>query len=466
MKKNIVVIAVILATIFSAINAVAIESGSSSYGLQVSFISNPTIVSPGVNGYLEVTCDNPGSTTITDIDIEPSNWDEAVIETKGNWNVDIGALSGGDSTTVLYEFYIPPEANPGLYQIIFTIESSTGETIRQTAMIKVEDTTLLDISSVTPQSINIGEETTLLFNITNNGGSSAGNILLTWENSNDYILPVGGDNRITIPSIEAQNYTLVPIEVVADPSVVAGVYPLAITLEYCDRTGTKQTITSKMGLQIGGGTNFEIVLQTTSGMTSTFAIANTGSNTASSVIVSIPTQPNYGTSGSSAVNLGNLDAGDYTLASFQLSSTLTRDTNASNTQRPGFNRDSSEMPSDLDPSMMQDFRNMTMGDMNGNNLIVEVSYTDLFGLRQTVEKEISISSQLMSSSTSGTSTFAGRGSMSSSGFPGQEQDSGLSSGTTYILIGVIGIILIVAILTIGKKKKIPYITKLLERNKE
>ena len=44
----------------------------------------------------------------------------------------------------------------------------------------------------------------------------------------------------------------------------------------------------------------------------------------------------------------------------------------------------------------------------------------------------------------------------------QEQDSGISSGTMYILIGAIGIILIVAILQVGKKKKIPYLSKIMK----
>ena len=57
---------------------------------------------------------------------------------------------------------------------------------------------------------------------------------------------------------------------------------------------------------------FEILLQQSTTSGTTFAIANTGANVASSVIVSIPSQTNYMTSGASSVSLGNLDAGDYT----------------------------------------------------------------------------------------------------------------------------------------------------------
>ena len=49
--------------------------------------------------------------------------------------------------------------------------------------------------------------------------------------------------------------------------------------------------------------------------------------------------------------------------------------------------------------------------------------------------------------------------------PGQEE-SGLSSGTTYIIIGVVGILLIVALLQIGKRKKIPYLSNLVKGQKD
>ena len=160
------------------------------------------------------------------------------------------------------------------------------------------------------------------------------NVLFTWEDPNDLILPVGSDNRITISSIAAENYTELPIVVMASSGISPGVYPLTITMEFYDQTGTKQTITSTVGMQISGTTTFDVVLQTSTSTSTTFAVVNTGANTASSVVVSIPQQPSYSTSGTSSTSLGNLEAGDYTLASFQLSSTNSNMT----TQFPSFNR--------------------------------------------------------------------------------------------------------------------------------
>jgi len=435
MKKSIFLICLLsLNMLFSSVILVQ-GTGETTYDLQVTFTTNPTVVAPGTNGYLEVILESVGTGTISNIDIDASSWDSSVLQPKGNWNVYLGDLDGGDSTSLLYEFYVPSTAIPGLYQVVFDIDYSPGVDIRQTAMVKVEDSTVLDLVSVTPSSINVGETTTLVFNITNNGGSTAGNILFTWEDSSDLILPVGSDNRITISSIPAGNYTEIPVDVVASPAISPGVYPLTITIEFYERTGTKQTITSEVGIQVGGTTDFEIILQESMGGGTTFAVANTGANVASSVIVSIPSQLSYMISGASSVSLGNLDAGDYTLATFQISSVDWEN----NTQRP--DKPSMERPSDFNFSRPEGFRGPESG---SNDLIVEVSYTDLFGVRQTVEKEVDFSSF---SSSNLASHSGGKSGLR------PDDSSGLDSGTMYIIIGVVGIIAIVAILKIGKRKK-------------
>lgn len=412
--------------------------------LQVTFTSNPIIVAPGTNSYIELNLKSIGTGDVTDIEIEASSWDPSIVQPKGNWKISVGNLYSGDSTTALYEFYVPSDAPPALYQVVFEISSSTGD-VKQTALIKVEDSTVLDLVSVSPSSIDVGSVTTVMFNISNNGKTTVNNILFTWDDPSDYILPVGSDNRITIPSIGAKNYTEVSINIMASPSIVPGVYPLIITLEFYDRTGTLQTITSEVGLQIGGKTDFEIVLQQSTTGTTSFAIANTGANVASSVIITIPPQLNYQTTGASSVSLGNLDAGDYTLASFQISSA-----NQNTTQLPNFNR-TGNFPSNFDPSMTGQFRNRTFTGFGGNNLIVEISYTDLFGVRQTVQKEVAVTS--ISSSGGSVSDFSSRFN-SGSGFNSRSTstDSG-DSGTIYIIIGVVGIVVIIAILKTGKSKK-------------
>jgi hypothetical protein len=410
-------------------------SGEINPNLQVTIETNPTVVAPGTYGYIELTLKSVGSGTVESIDISAKSQDYWNVKPQGDWNVDIGDLGTGDSITALFTFKVSSTASPGLYIVTFDIDTISNGNIEQNAIVRVEDSTVLDFVSVYPDSLNIGEETTLVFNITNNGECTVETILLTWEDPSDLILPVGSDNRIIISSIPAGNYTEIPVNVVASPAISPGVYPLTITMEFYERTGTKQTITSEVGIQVSGTTDFEIILQESMGGGTTFAVANTGANVASSVIVSIPSQLSYMISGASSVSLGNLDAGDYTLATFQISS-VDRE---NNTQRP--DKPSMERPSDINFSRPEGFRGPESG---SNDLIVEVSYTDLFGVRQTVEKEVDFSSF---SSSSVASLSGGKSGLR----PGES--SGLDSGTMYIIIGVVGIIVIVAILKIGKRKK-------------
>jgi hypothetical protein len=403
--------------------------------LEVTFETNITEATPGTQGYIILNLKSIGSSNVEGIQVEAISVDYWEIKPLGDWEISLGDLSSSHSTSAVFNYKVSSSVLPGLYEIKFIIKTTNAGYITQYATIKVEDFEVLDITSVDPHSIKIGEETILVFNITNNGGSSAENILFTWKDSSDLILPVGTDNRITISSIPAGNYTEIPVDVVASPAISPGVYPLTITMEFYDRSGTKQTITSEVGIQVNGTTDFEIVLQESMGGGTTFAIANTGANVASSVIVSIPRQGYFMTSDASSVSLGNLDAGDYTLATFQISSVEQEN----NTQRP--DKSSMEAPFDLNFSRPESFRGPEFG---SNNLIVEVSYTDLFGVRQAVEKEVEFSS-------SSSSSIASRSSDKSGLRPGES--TGLDSGTMYIIIGVIGIIAIVAILKIGKRKK-------------
>ena len=102
----------------------------------------------------------------------------------------------------------------------------------------------------------------------------------------------------------------------------------------------------------------------------------------------------------------------------------------------------------------------------GNNrLLVQIAYTDVFGVRQTVQKQVNLSSGSTSgfssrSTTQGTSgTFPG-------GFSSQSQSSDLGNSIMYIVIGVVGIIIIVAVIQLGRKKKLSHLLKSNKGRKE
>ena len=458
MKKTYYLMTVVLSClfIFNALGSINVSAA----GLQVSFTTNPTLVAPGTNGYIEVNLKSIGG-TISYIDITASSWDPNTVIPQGNWEVDVGSLDSGESYSVIYEFKVPITASPGLYQVLFEITG--GNAIRQTAIIQVQDATVLDITSVTPSAIKIGEATTLLFNITNNGGVDIQNIQFTWADQNNLILPVGADNKETITLIAAKNHMELPISIMASSGISPGIYPLTITMEYFDQTGTKQTVISTVGMQISGTTTFDLVVQTSTSGSTTFSVVNTGANVASSVIVSIPQQLNYQTSGASTVSIGNLDAGDYTLATFQIVSTSSNTT----LQFPSFNRTGTGAPPERNFTGRNQFMNQSFTGVRGNALLVQISYTDVFGVRQTIQKQVTISSGSSFSSFGSTTSSTGTQNSFGRNINGQSQSSsGSSNSLVYIAIGVVGIIIIFGIIQLGRKKKLPHLSKIFKGRKE
>ena len=430
--------------------------------LQVTFSTNPTVVAPGTNGYLMVNLRAIGDTA-SNIRITASSLDGSIVTARGDWDVTVGSIGSGSSYSVPFEFVVSKTASFGLYQIDFDIYYSGGYAVHQTALLDVEQPSFIDLSSVSPGTVNIGQKTTIDFNFTNSGNTIY-NVLFSWEDANDLILPIGSDNRVTIPVLPAGNVTTVPVTLMASPSLSPGIYPLTITLKFFDQTSetsqtnqTGQTVTSTVGLEVSGATSFEIVAsQSTSGTTS-LTIINTGANTANSVIVSVPQQQSYLVTGSQSASLGNLDPGDYSLASFQVSS------NSQNGSTSfSFNQSGNFTP----PTGQRTYSNRSFSQnrsffgLGGNGLTIIITYTDSFGVRQTVQKQVSLSS----SSSGSFSSFSSRTRTSTNGaFNTGGTSSNSGGGLTYILVGVVGIILIVAIVYVARKKKLPGVSRILTR---
>ena len=143
-------------------------------------------------------------------------------------------------------------------------------------------------------------------------------------------------------------------------------------------------------------TDFDLVVQDSSDSEISLAIANIGKNTANSMIVRIPEQEDYTATGTNGQMVGNLDAGDYTIVSFTLSSTK----------------------------------------RDAGDLIVQIDYTDNIGERRSVTKEISLSGS--STSISNTSNMTG---MATGEFPEGFQRRN-SFNANYIIIPLVILVLL------------------------
>ena len=288
--------------------------------VQATFSISPSVSSPGSDGYIQVTLKNTGGAAANSVIVTLTSTD-AGISVDANRAITIGGIGAGETISSLFKFSVPKKTSPGLYTINFKInycQDSTCREINQFAIVTVQSQSTLELKFVKPDRLNVGSNTTLIFTIVNNGNYELSNVVITWQESNNLILPLGLSNRIVIASIEANKQTDMPVEVVTSPTITPGAYPISVKMEYFDKTGAKQNFTSVVGLIVGGTTDFSVDMQEFASNTITLSIANIGVNPATSVSMSLPEQENFKIAGAQSIFLGNLNPGDSTVASFSI----------------------------------------------------------------------------------------------------------------------------------------------------
>lgn len=311
----------------------------------------------------------------------------------------------------------------GLYTIQFAIDYCKGlvcQTIYPNAIVNVQAPSTLELLSVSPSSLKLGEKANITFKIANKGEFDINNLVFTWNlptNYTNFILPLGVGNRLTISKLPAKLTYEITIPVYVNPSATVGSLPLMITLQYTDKAGNIQLINLVTGLEITSETDFDVSIQDFSQNSLTLIVTNIGSTTAYSTILRALPSRNFILSPTVAV-LGNLNAGDYTTATFSVQILNVTRNETSRIFERLFNR-TSEL------------------------IRVEVSYTDSSGVRRSIVKEI------VPAYTSVRTIPALR--------TIQVQKTQISSeGLMYVLVGIVGIVALVLIfryaLERGKKR--------------
>jgi len=372
--------------------------------VQATMAIYPPTIAPGNDGYIQLIFKNIGTATATRIKITSVTTDAPI--KYENWVAELGSLNPGDSSTTILKFSALEDASPGLYSITFTIDycqDSICKTIYPTGIVNVQSPPTIEIASIKPKTLKLGEMTNMSFTILNRGNTIT-NAIFTWVSPDGALLPIGASNRVIIPSIKANSYYEVRSEVVVSSSIVPGIHPINMYIQYIDKSGINQTVTSVAGIEISGETDFDVILQEYTAGSATLAIINTGSTSAYSTVVRIPQQEYFRVVGTSSSVIGNLNAGDYTLVSFQI------------------------MP--LRANVTQ-------------KLLVEISYTDLLGVRRNVQKEVLITPVNVTGVMMRRREITGI------------QPTLFSQSLTYIIIGIVGIACIIAVLKLRKiiKKK-------------
>lgn len=234
------------------------------------------------------------------------------------------------------------------------------------------DNSHVEITDISPSSLVPGEQTQLTFKLENTGNVDLSDVMFSWEEKTGSILPVGSSNTKSVDSLNRGDDETFDFDVFTSASAAPGLYELTFTVKFNNANGTSIPETSNAGILVGGQTDFDVSVSDFSSSGLVLSVTNVGKNPADAVTVSIPTQSNFRVSGSSSSIIGNLNKGDYSVASFQISS-LTR---------------------------------------SSSNLNIDIEYTDTTGARQTLTKTvevqpISANSQSAAGQDTGQSTTTG-----------------------------------------------------------
>jgi hypothetical protein len=307
---------------------------------------------------------NNGDTTVNNLNVEiladypfsiPSG--ESIVKEITTLNA---YQKGDDAITLKNKILIDKNAVSGTYdlQVKYYGDDPTSYSIINVP-IEIDTEEQLEILSLDTTEIAPGEEKDVVFTIKNVGKSTLENINFEFTSKDDAILPVGGDNTQHIASLQTGESTTVEYTIVADTAIVAGLNTLSLKASFEKQGGSIKEITTTAGIYIGGKTDFDVEFASESNGEISLSVANIGSNPAYSAAIKIPKQSDWIVTGSSAAIIGNLNNGDYTIVSYNLAQ-----------------------------------KN------SGSPLKVQVEYTDTRGYRQSIEKQIEVSTTRTGSSDS------------------------------------------------------------------
>lgn len=335
---------------------------------------------------------------------------------------------------VKYRLTVDKDATAGSYELrvkYYTAEAAAKS--QKSFSIDIKSKESAEVIHIDKSMLVPGKQDSLRFTINNVGNAPLRDLTFNWENEDGIILPVGSDNTKFIKYIDVGESAELEYQVIADSNAEPGLYKLNLYLTYADSiTGEDKEIKTMAGVYVGGGTDFDVALSEVANGETSFSIANIGSNPAFSVSVVVPEQKSWRVSGSNSVIIGNLNKGDYTVASFTLQSMMS-----------GFNRSTNFQDRSAQRQM-----NMTPPSLS-DIVQIQIAYTDTMGERKIIDKEVKLSMQNMAGANGTTMMFPGRR-------PTTQTTSIFSQYKWYIVSAVVLIVLFIAYqMYKGKKLREP-----------
>lgn len=316
--------------------------------------------------------------------------------------------SNANIKIIKYRMLVNKDTPAGSYELkVKYYQSGSTSATQKSLSLDVKNRDSAEVIHIDTTALVPGKQTSMKFTINNVGSAPLSDMTFYWDNTDNIILPVGSDNTKHIKYIDIGEGQDLEYQVIADTNAVPGLYKLNLYLTYKDNiNGTEKKISTIAGMYVGGGTDFDVAFSDNANSQMSFTIANIGSNPANSVSVVIPRQRDWSVSGSNSVIIGNLNKGDYTVASFKLQSSISNQTTQNRASRNNTN-------------MQRQTNN------SADTVLMQIAYTDTMGVRKIVEKEVTVAN---TASMTGTTSFQGRTA---------SQQTSASSNYAWYLLGLI-----------------------------
>ncbi|MCX9083707.1 MAG: COG1361 S-layer family protein [Candidatus Methanoperedens sp.] len=337
--------------------------------------------------------------------------------------------SNANIKIIKYRLMINKDTPAGSYELkVKYYQSGSTSAIQKSLSLDVKNRDSAEIIHIDTTSLVPGKQTAMKFTINNVGSAPLSDLTFYWENTDNIILPVGSDNTKHIKYIDIDQGQDVEYQVIADTNAAPGLYKLNLYLTYKDNINrTEKKISTIAGMYVGGGTDFDVAFSDNSNSMMSFTIANIGSTPANSVSVVLPQQRGWTISGSNSVIIGNLNKGDYTVASFKLQSSTSNQSTQNRGTRNLNNTQGRLMQGQTNGSSDAGFMQRQTNN-SADTVLIQIAYTDTMGVRKFVDKEVKVAS---GSSGAGTASFQGRAA---------SQQTSASTDYTYYLLGLIVVV--------------------------
>lgn len=185
--------------------------------------------------------------------------------------------------------------------------------ILSTSLVNAVD---ISIENYYPTPVEAGDYFNIWLKITNNGDNTAEGCGIRFKQAYPFSLDPGDEEEKIVDELKPISSVTKRFKIRVDKEAKEGDNNVAFEYKSC--TGCSWIEKSMPITVMEFQTMFDVVLQEVSTDGVFIALANIGKNPANAITVSIPEQDYFRTDLTSASIVGNLDAGDYTIAAFKV----------------------------------------------------------------------------------------------------------------------------------------------------